>query len=718
MEILAPVGTLENLKIAIAHGADAVYFSAGKFNARQKCQEINLNNLKECVEYAHLFNVKVYLTVNTLIKNDELEDLFETLKIAVNAKVDAFIIQDLAVYEIFRTHFKNVTLHASTQMGIHNLDGAKFIESLGFKRVVLSRETTLEDIKLIKKNTNLEIEYFVQGALCVAFSGNCYLSSLMNNASGNRGECLQLCRLKYSADIDGKIVKNGYLLSPKDLCLIDKIKQLKEAGVMSLKIEGRLRRGGYVAQAIDSYKNAIEGNLNQEQEIYKLKKVFSRGDFNRGAYLYGGKDIINSNFQNHIGVEIGKVEKVENFKNLYKIYIKTNGYKIKSGDGLKFISGDEQISVGVGNVIEDNDYYQIISIKKPKINSKVNLTLDNQSECKLCDVKPKLFVDVKVKIENNKPIEVFLNCNNTKVKYFGDVVEEAKNSPIKNCDVIECFNKLNDTDFCINKIDVTLDNSFIPKSKLNSVRRDAFNLLRSEIIANYNKNINAKAMLDKFDIDIIKRRKVEEKNLNYYVFNEDNDILKLNSNNNIFVYSPKEYDVEKMRKVVSNIPKQFVLYLNLPLIANYKDIECIENILNNIKFDGVMVNNYWGLKYANKYNILLSYQMNITNYLSRDLLMQYADDYVKSCEKKLVINFKGGLIYDGKIALMTFAHCPQKTLFNKNCEQNCKYNTIYYKQESGNTFEIRRTKVNSCYFEFLKNIQITDKDSRKCVDLR
>ena len=308
MEILATVGNLENLKVAVMHGADAVYFSAGKFNARAKCQEINESNLIECVNFAHTFGVKVYLTVNTIVKDEELDDLFDTLKKAVEAKVDAFIVQDLAVYKILKENFSGAVIHASTQMGIHNLDGALFLQSLGFSRVVLSRETTLADIKEIHEKTNLEIEYFIQGALCVAFSGNCYFSSLEKNASGNRGECLQLCRLPYVALSNGEPIKEGYLLSPRDLCLIKNLKELEDAGVCSLKIEGRLRRAGYVAHTIDTYKKALSSSVNIEKECENLKKVFSRGDFNYGEYLNMGKDIIYPDFQNHMGIKIGKVK--------------------------------------------------------------------------------------------------------------------------------------------------------------------------------------------------------------------------------------------------------------------------------------------------------------------------------------------------------------------------------------------------------------------------
>ena len=196
LELLAPVGSMDNLKVAVSSGADAVYLGMQNFNARDKADNFTAENIKEVVDYCHLHNVKVYLTVNTIIKDNEINMLVDTIKSAVEANVDAYIVQDLGVATLLKNTFVNINLHASTQMGVHNLKGAKLIEEFGFSRVVLSRETTLEDIKQIAQNTKLEIEYFVQGALCVAFSGNCYLSSILHGQSGNRGKCLQLCRLK------------------------------------------------------------------------------------------------------------------------------------------------------------------------------------------------------------------------------------------------------------------------------------------------------------------------------------------------------------------------------------------------------------------------------------------------------------------------------------------------------------------------------------------
>ena len=228
-------------------------------------------------------------------------------------------------------------------MGVCNVKGAKVLEKLGFSRVVVARETTLEDIKQIKKQTKLEIEAFVQGALCVCYSGSCYISSLLKNKSGNRGECLQLCRLPYKLVENGQIKKQGYLLSTRDISLISKVHDMIDAGVTSLKIEGRLRRSAYLAQSQISVRNAIENNSSIEDEDFKLKKVFSRGEFNKGIYFNskasGG--IINSDINNHLGIKIGTVLKVNTFKDIYKITLDSN-HEICSGDGLKFINKNYQ----------------------------------------------------------------------------------------------------------------------------------------------------------------------------------------------------------------------------------------------------------------------------------------------------------------------------------------------------------------------------------------
>ena len=290
LEILSPAGSPDCFLSALNSGADAIYLGLGSFNARMKAENFSKENIREYIKLAHSHSVKVYITINTLLNDDDFDELISLVDFLTQAKADAFIVQDLGVAYVLKNCFKDIVFHASTQMGIHNLEGALVAEKLGFSRVVLSRETTIEDIKEIHQNTNLEIEYFIQGALCVAFSGNCYLSSLEHNASGNEGKCLQLCRLPYK---NTQTNETKYYLSPRDLSLLENLPKLIDAGVTSFKIEGRMKHSGYVAICTNLYKNALNliknNNFNIKfiNESYEtLKKTFSRGDFNKNAYLF------------------------------------------------------------------------------------------------------------------------------------------------------------------------------------------------------------------------------------------------------------------------------------------------------------------------------------------------------------------------------------------------------------------------------------------------
>jgi len=479
IEILAPCGDEESFFASINNGADAIYLGLGDFNARAKSTFFTTENLRKYVRIAHLFNVKVYITTNTILLDEEIDSFIHFAKECVKAKVDAFIIQDLAVAEIFKQCFTDVVLHASTQLGIHNVAGAKMAKSLGFSRVVLSRESKLDDILAIKKETNIEIEYFVQGALCVSFSGNCYLSEHELGKSGNRGKCAQLCRLPYTAMIDNKVVGSGYLLSARDLCLIENLAILKKANVDSLKIEGRLRRAGYVAQCVKSYKSALE-NLNTKFDLNKekhdLKKVFSRGDFLTRAYLDEGTpdNVINPHIQNHLGIEIGKVVKTQPFKDLTKIWINSS-HAIHSNDGLKLLDGETEMgSLGVGNVEKINqDTFVIYSKTKVKPNYRVFLTLDSENEKALTSHTRKLAIDAIVLAKENSKLALtfkFNDCTCTAISEY--ICPPAASNPTSFDELYNQVSKLNDTNFVLNSFDGDIENVFIPKSIINQLRRD------------------------------------------------------------------------------------------------------------------------------------------------------------------------------------------------------------------------------------------------------
>ena len=322
-ELLAPVGEKESLIAAIEAGCDAVYLSGKKYGARVYANNFKDEELIEAIKYAHLYGVKVYVTVNTIIYENEIEDFMNYIDMLHKNNVDAIIMQDIGMIDLVRKTYPNLEIHISTQMHIHNLEGAKFFENLGIKRIVLARETNIDIIKNIKQNTKTEIEVFVHGALCISYSGQCLMSSLIGGRSGNRGACAGCCRLPYDIISENKIInKDKYPLSTKDLMTLEHIEELIESGIDSLKIEGRMKRPEYVYQVVSLYRKAIDSYINTgktnltEEDIKEMKKLFNR-EFTSG-YLFKEKYIINGKRPNHQGIEIGEVV---DYKNGY-IYIK------------------------------------------------------------------------------------------------------------------------------------------------------------------------------------------------------------------------------------------------------------------------------------------------------------------------------------------------------------------------------------------------------------
>lgn len=709
VELLAPAGDLDSFNAAINCGANAIYLGMQNFNARDKAENFNLNNLKECVNLAHIHNVKVYLTVNTLINNDEIEGFIDLCNEAILCGIDAFIVQDLGMAYLLKNTFKGIVLHASTQMGIHNLEGAMVAKQLGFSRIVLSRETTLEDIKLIHDNCDIELEYFVQGALCVAFSGNCYLSSIIKGESGNRGRCLQLCRLPYFASTKNNTY-SGYFLSPSDLCFIDKLKELIDAGICSFKIEGRLRRSSYVAGAVQSYRRALDNAL-VGSEKQTLQKLFSRGQFNDGYYLDNNisEKIINPLLNNHSGVKIGEILKVEKFKDIYKIKIKTHGHKIISGDGLKFISQNQQSSMGVGNVNDlGNNVYEVYSKNKP-ISNNVYLILDKKLEDELLYVRKKIPINAKFVAKTNQ-------CAVLKIRYLDNEIDvsspskisEAKTIAISCQQIIDNLNKTNDTPFVFKNVDIEIDNVFIPLSTINDMRRRGITKLTERLLENYAVN------KPKIECDLTFYK--SNKNIKHYLTHEKYAITSNKTQipeNYDIILSPQNYDIDTIRELIKYYDKRNI-FLNLPIIKRSLDNLVIQKILS--EFDktkiGLFINNIYGLHYLNQgYKIITSHNLNLTNNFSFKLMK---DMGVYDCEQSIEVSWNKeinqGLSSSYPIALMTFTHCPYKTIYKNNDCKNCKFsNDLIFTSQSKDNFKIRRLKLANCYFELISNNINTDK---------
>ena len=287
VELLSPVGEWDSLVAAVQNGANAVYFGANEFNARMNSKNFDREELKNAIEYAKLRNVKTNLTLNILIKNDEFQKAMELVEYAYKCGIDAIIVQDLGLAKAIIKSFPDLEVHSSTQMTIYNLKGAQEIQRLGFKRCVLARELSIEEIKQICNNTDLEIEVFIHGALCYSFSGQCLMSSFRGGRSGNRGRCPQPCRMPYDVYDNGEKINNrnnSYALSPKDMCALQILPDVIESGVYSLKIEGRMKRPEYVAIVTRAYRTVLNGGKLTQADLQELETAFSRQGFTDGYF--------------------------------------------------------------------------------------------------------------------------------------------------------------------------------------------------------------------------------------------------------------------------------------------------------------------------------------------------------------------------------------------------------------------------------------------------
>ncbi len=732
LELLAPSGDWDSFLSAINNGADAIYLGLGEFNARAKSTYFTTENIAETVRYAHLRGVKIYVTINTLVNDDEMDAFLKLVSACISAKVDAYIVQDFGCAKVIHEMFPKAELHASTQMGIHNYFGAKIAKDLGFTRVVLSREAKLDDIKEIA-SLGLEIEYFVQGALCVAFSGNCYFSALKHNMSGNRGKCLQLCRLPYKAYVDGENKGDGYLLSARDLCMINCLNELISAGVISFKIEGRLRRAGYVAQTVNTYRRVLDciekgRNFDNLGEIKKLRQVFSRGDFNYRAYLDNGvpDDVINPVNQNHLGLKIGELVSVERFKELFKVGIKTN-HPLKTGDGLKFCdkSGKELGSLGVGNVERKGDTNYIYTKHKLTAPLDVFLTLNSELESQVTSNLRKISAEVEFFAEIGEQVKATARTNfptPSEVTLMGEYVcQPAKTSPTAENEIREIFGNLDSELFDTKVTRIDLQNVFIPKSALKDLRRKLNDSLQAEILANYEKKLPQVKQEKSLD-EVLKNSPLSPKYANIFVVNESSDLEAITpQQDDILVFAPSDFSAQNiatnyanLRRITANVG------LMLPTIANTKDCEILAKIVKNLGDDvPLLVQNAYGIELGKGHRLIAGTDMNIYNHFSIRALQDLGvDEFVWS--KEIVCSDPAVYEYAyGHQILMYFAHCPYKTLWKNTCK-NCRYSpNLILRDEAGKEYRILRHRISQCYFTLFAN-ELTKKEKikKKYIDLR
>ena len=496
IELLAPVGSFDALKAAVQNGANAVYLGGKDFSARASANNFDREELIEAVKYAHIRDVRVFVTTNTLIKQDEIEDFVEYAKFLYDIDVDALIMQDIGVAMLIHDLLPDFELHASTQMVAHSLEDVQYLESVGFKRVVLARELTVDEIKYICDNTNVDIEVFVHGALCVCYSGGCLMSSMIGNRSGNRGRCAQPCRQKYTMiDISTgeEIHSNGeYLLSTKDLNTIEDVDKIIETGVLSLKIEGRMKKPEYVATVINSYRNAIDEyqatkkvNISTET-MEDLYTIFNR-KFTKGLILGEvGEDVMNSNVPNNQGLYVGKV--VDYNKKAKRLKIKLEG-TLKKGDGInlgggtigRIIKGKEIAQIGYKGETIELDFIGEARKNQPVFKTSDTNLIDKAQKTYTQDKEfAKSLIDAEITIKLGEYPELkLIDKNNNSVTVKGDkLVEKALKVALGEEKIETQIKKLGNTPYELDDLKINLDEGVsMPISLINQMRREAIELL-------------------------------------------------------------------------------------------------------------------------------------------------------------------------------------------------------------------------------------------------
>ena len=502
-ELLAPAGSFDSLVAAIEAGCDAIYLSGKHYGARSFANNFDDEELVSAINYAHLYGVKIYVTVNTLIYEDEVDNFIKYISFLHHNNVDAVIIQDIGMFDLIRQLYPNLELHISTQMHIHNLEGCQLVYQMGAKRAVLARETPIELVKEIKEKCPIDLEIFVHGALCISYSGQCLMSSLIGGRSGNRGTCAQCCRQPYELYCDNdKLNVDNYLLSTKDLTTLEHIGELIDIGVDSFKIEGRMKRPEYVYYVVSLYRKAIDSYLKYheikitDEEIIELKKLFNR-KFTKGFLFHEeNNNFINSFRPNHLGIEIGKVIDTSNegitIKLSDSLHVQ-DGIRIISQDDLGlniqvmyvkhhkvdeafkgdtvFIPYHDKVAIG-STILKTSDYLQLKEINKliSKHERKVNILMD-------LEIKIGSPLIMHVKDTNNNEVEVISNY----------LVEESLKVPMTYENIIKQLSKVGETIYNILEINITGDqNIFIPVKVLNDLRREALMLLDSKRLYHYN----------------------------------------------------------------------------------------------------------------------------------------------------------------------------------------------------------------------------------------
>ena len=727
IELLSPVGDFECLKSAVQNNADAVYFGANLFSARASAKNFNLAELEQAIKYCKIRGVKTNLTLNILIKDNEISDAFELAKKAYEFGIDAIIVQDLGLAKQLITAFPDLPIHGSTQMSVHNLQGALELQSLGFKRVVLSRELSIEEIEYITQNVDIEIECFIHGALCISYSGQCLFSSMIGGRSGNRGKCAQGCRLPYELiENEEKVIDKGYLLSPRDLCALDYIPRLLNCGVKCLKIEGRMKNPEYVAIVTRIYRKYIDlaksgkPYIIDEKDKTDLLQAFNRGNFSVGHLdSHPNQDLIFKEKPNNMGLLVGHISKYNSSKGL--ITLSTN-QPLQIGDtvSLEKETGTYTISELMSNnnnlkQAHSGDLVTIGRMKgKIKVGDKVYKMTSKTLQCEALasfenDVQnKKIPLNCEINIQKNSPISMRVRSASNLELYkklniycqIDTMPIDAQKHPLEKEKVISQISKTTNSLYYFKNIKIDLEeNVFLPNIKsLNELRRTALELVEEYATSKVTRT--SKSTLSELNLSSVSSN-TQNISLLLNTLSSEINYAELEGISNIYL-PLKYFTLKNYSQIISLLSQKFNVYIYMPTIikANYRNllVTNIENTISKYNIRGFVISNISNIKLleqysSNDFDFVANYSLNIFNKYSINELINLgikrftiSPELNKETINELATMTNQELIVYGRTPLMNMNYCP---IGNSNhcyptCQAKCSTENKYYLKDRMN----------------------------------
>ncbi len=695
LELLAPAGNRECFLAAVNHGADAVYLGLKNFSARKSAGNFTIEELADCVRYANLFGVKVYVAINTVIKDCELFDFFQTVGLAASVGAHAFILQDVALGRELKRVMPDLTLHLSTQAGICNRYGAEYAKNVGFSRVIPARETSISDLKQIA--SVIETEVFIQGALCTCVSGQCYMSSMIGGNSGNRGLCKQPCRKRYSYYDGLEKLTEGYSLSLADLSVGQKIGRLIQAGVSSFKIEGRMRRPEYVAAATGYYRSLLDGCENSD--YYRaMVRSFNRGNYTQGLVFGQDRSFISAKTQGHIGEVVGKIVKID------RKTLKFHSADCRTGDCFKVLRNE--VETGNGIVVSNTNGMCVAEYNgNGSIGDSIAVTTD-RTLSKLLSVERKMKIPIHIRLKEREYGIFSMMVGERFCQIKTDfLLERGRTAALTESDIKACFMKTDGLPI-EPVISVETDCVFLPKSKLNAFRRSLYALLLPfEYIEVPNEL--------QFHYDESKTLNEEEKRLAvitgipyaFPTFVSD------------AIFAPSDYaDQKALLSFVQKAEKQ-KKYLYLPAFFSDKDAVLLKEAVRC--FDGFYSETVNGIAFSEECGkeCFLGTGCNLTNGFSLQSYLTYKRALSRELSLKEAGRYPNAYAFVlGNIPVMQLAYCP----FGKHCD-TCKISDkVLLKDADGRLYNVRRYRLSTCRFEIFnpQELIVENKLSKRIFDFR